>query len=197
MSAGLDSPTSGTVQRGTDHLGYVFQSPTLLPWRTVRANVELPLELRGVPRAERRERADRAIGLVGLGDFGQRRPRALSGGMRMRVSLARTLASDPDLLLLDEPFGAVDELTRQQLGQELTALFAARRRAALLVTHSVAEAVFVSTEVIAMSPRPGRVTGRVAVPFDYPRAAELRHDAEFTRLVAAVSERLRDGGTAL
>ncbi|MFC4907632.1 ABC transporter ATP-binding protein [Actinomadura gamaensis] len=193
IAAGLDSPSSGTVRNTAGRVGYVFQDAALLPWRSVRANVELLMELRGVPRAERRERAERALDLVGLTAFARHRPGALSGGMRMRVSLARTLADDPDALLLDEPFGALDEITRAGLGDELAALLAARPRPAVLVTHSVAEAVFLSSTVLVMSARPGRVVARVEVPFPYPRERSLRATPEFAELVADVTGRLYRG----
>lgn len=192
IAAGLTDPTEGSVSVPTDHIGYVFQDPTLLPWRSVQANVELPGELRHLPRDERRRRADNAIKLVGLEEFAQHRPRTLSGGMRMRVSLARSLTLQPDLFLLDEPFGTLDEITRQRLNDELLALFLSQRFAALFVTHSVTEAVYLSTQVIALSARPGRVLGHFEVPFDYPRSPELRFDPEFTRIAARVSACLRE-----
>ncbi|MFC5187440.1 ABC transporter ATP-binding protein [Actinomadura harenae] len=193
IAAGLDTPTSGTVRGTADRIGYVFQDAALLPWRSVRANVELLMELRGVPRAERRERAAQALDLVGLTEFARHRPAALSGGMRMRVSLARTLADDPGALLLDEPFGALDEITRARLGDELAALLAARPRPAVLVTHSVAEAVFLSSTVLVMSARPGRIVARVNVPFPSPRERPLRATPEFAEVVAALTERLYRG----
>lgn len=191
LAAGLTEATEGSVHRETTSVGYVFQDPTLLPWRTVRANVELFGELGRLSRQERRRRADEAIDLVGLTDFRDARPRTLSGGMRMRVSLARALTLRPDLLLLDEPFGTLDEITRERLNDELLRLFALRRFTALFVTHSVTEAVFLATRIIVLSDRPGRILGAFDVPFSYPRPPELRFSAEFTRLAAQVSACLR------
>jgi NitT/TauT family transport system ATP-binding protein len=192
IAAGLTHPTVGSVSVPTDHIGYVFQDPTLLPWRSVQSNVELLGELRRLPRDERRRRADAAIKLVGLDGFARHRPRTLSGGMRMRVSLARSLTLQPELFLLDEPFGTLDEITRQRLNDELLGLFVSQRFAALFVTHSVTEAVYLSTQVIALSARPGRVLGHFEVPFDYPRAPELRFDPEFTSVAAHISACLRE-----
>ena len=151
-----------------DHLGYVFQDPTLLPWRTVRQNVELLAELRGLGRQERARLAQEAIDLVGLTGFESHYPKSLSGGMRMRCSLARTLTLRPPVFLFDEPFGAVDEITREHLNEQTLALFQVEGFAGLFITHSIAEAVFMSTRVIVMSPRPGpdrrRVRRAVRVP---------------------------------
>ena len=191
IAAGLTAPTSGAVSVPTDHIGYVFQDPTLLPWRSVQANVELLGELRDLPKADRRRRADDAIKLVGLDGFAQHRPRTLSGGMRMRVSLARSLTLQPELFLLDEPFGTLDEITRERLNDELLGLFLTQQFAALFVTHSVTEAVYLSTHVVALSARPGQVLDRFDVPFDYPRTPELRFDPEFTKIAARVSACLR------
>jgi NitT/TauT family transport system ATP-binding protein len=191
IAAALEHPTEGSVSVPTEHIAYVFQDPTLLPWRSVRANVELLGELRGLPKEERRRRADNAIKLVGLDGFAQHRPRTLSGGMRMRVSLARSLTLQPELFLLDEPFGTLDEITRERLNDELLGLFVTQRFAALFVTHSVTEAVYLSTQVVVMSARPGRVLDRFEVPFDYPRAPELRFDPAFTKVAARVSACLR------
>jgi NitT/TauT family transport system ATP-binding protein len=192
LASGLDHPTTGSVRLGSDRVGYVFQDPTLLPWRTVQRNVELLAELEKVPRAERQRRAAEAISLVGLDGFTKHRPRALSGGMRMRVSLARSLVLEPDVFLFDEPFGALDEMTRERLNDELLQLFQDRRFAALFITHSVAEAVFLSTRVLVMSPRPGRLVGDVAVPFGYPRRPELRYSEEFGKVAGEVSDLLRE-----
>lgn len=194
LASGLATPTEGQVIRTTDHIGYVFQDPTLLPWRSVRRNVELLGELHGLSRSERRERASQALDRVGLADFANQRPGTLSGGMRMRASLARTLTMRPELFLFDEPFSAVDELTRGRLGDDLQTLFAADRFGALFVTHSVAEAVHLSTRVLVMSPRPGRLLAEIEVPWPHPRPPELRFTPEFTELTARVFAEL--GGTA-
>src|SRR5215216_5753705 len=191
IAAGLEHATSGTVHVPTDQIAYVFQDPTLLPWRSVQANVELLGELRGLPKDERRRRADDAIRLVGLSEFADHRPRALSGGMRMRVSLARSLTLQPELFLLDEPFGTLDEITRERLNDELLGMFLTQRFAALFVTHSVIEAVYMSTRVLVMSGRPGRVLGDFPVPFEYPRSPRLRFDERFARLAGQVSAVLR------
>jgi len=193
IASGLSKTTRGTVTvpTGKGKIGYVFQDPTLLPWRTVQANVELLAELDGLPKAERRRRADNAIHLVGLDEFTGHHPHALSGGMRMRVSLARALTLQPELFLFDEPFGALDEITRQRLNDELLQLYLTQRFTALFVTHSVTEAVFLSTRVVVLSGRPGRVLGDFPVPFDYPRPPGLRFGQDFAQLAGEVSACLR------
>jgi NitT/TauT family transport system ATP-binding protein len=193
IASGLTTVSRGESTINTDRIGYVFQDATLLPWRSVAKNVELLAELNGIPAAERTSRAKAAIDLVGLSGFEKNLPRTLSGGMRMRASLARSLTLDPELFLFDEPFGALDEITRERLGDELLRLFAARRFAGLFITHSVTEAVYLSTRVVVMSGRPGRIVDTFDVPFDVPRDPDLRFTPEFTRLAGQVSHALREG----
>lgn len=191
IASQLTSPTTGEVRVGSGHLGYVFQDATLLPWRTVQRNVELLAELAGIDQKERHERATQAISITGLSGFENHRPRALSGGMRMRVSLARSLTMHPNIFLFDEPFGALDEITREHLGGELLSLFERERFAGLFVTHSVSEAAFLASRVVVMSPRPGRIVNEIAVPFPYPRPPDLRFEPEFAALAGHISANLR------
>jgi NitT/TauT family transport system ATP-binding protein len=191
IASGLDRATTGSVDVDASHVGYVFQDATLLPWRTVRDNIGLFAELDRMSKVERDRRVAEAIELVGLAGFEKHLPHELSGGMRMRASLARSLVLDPDVFLFDEPFGALDEITRERLNDELLRMFRLRSFAALFITHSVAEAVFLSTRVVVMSGRPGRVMADVAVPFDYPRVPELRYTPEFGALCGEVSRHLR------
>jgi len=191
IASGLDDITAGSVAVGTKRLGYVFQDATLLPWRTVSQNAALFAELEKMDKAERRRRIADALELVGLTGFEKHLPHQLSGGMRMRASLARSLVLDPEVFLFDEPFGALDEITRERLNDELLRTHQLRAFAALFVTHSVAEAVFLSTRVVVMSPRPGRVIADITIPFGYPRVPELRYTPEFAALCGEVSAHLR------
>jgi NitT/TauT family transport system ATP-binding protein len=183
IASGLTDPTSGSVEVDRSDLGYVFQDATLLPWRDVQANVELFAELHGAPKDERRRRAAEAIALVGLQGFERHVPGRLSGGMRMRVSLARSLTMQPGVFLFDEPFGALDEITRERLNDELLRLFLSERFAGLFI---------LATRVLVMSPRPGRIVADIPVPFAYPRPPELRFEPQFAAVAGAVSAALRD-----
>ena len=195
IASGLIPPTTGTVTVDRSSLGYVFQDATLLQWRTVRRNVELFAELEGLSKAERSRRAAESIQLVGLNGAEDKYPKQLSGGMRMRASLARSLVLEPDVFLFDEPFGAVDEITRERLNDELIALFQRLGFGALFITHSISEAIFLSTRVLVMSARPGRIVATFDVPFAYPRPPELRFDAAFAELAGQVSHALRGAHT--
>lgn len=191
IASGLNPPTTGSVTVDRSTLGYVFQDATLLQWRTVQRNVELLAELEGIGRDERRRRAAEAIQLVGLTGFEKKYPKQLSGGMKMRASLARSLVLDPKVFLFDEPFGAVDEITRERLNDEVISLFQRQGFAGLFITHSISEAVFLSTRVLVMSARPGRIVADFAIPFDYPRVPDLRFESEFAHLCGEISHQLR------
>jgi NitT/TauT family transport system ATP-binding protein len=193
MASALSPETSGRVESFVDNIGFVFQDATLLPWRTVLRNVELLTELDGIRRAERRAIAREAIRLVGLEGFEKHYPKALSGGMKMRASVARALTTKPPVFLLDEPFGALDEITRSALNEELLRLYVSEGFAAIFITHSISEAVYLSSRVLVMSPRPGRIVAEIDVSFPYPRSPELRFDPAFGRVCGEVSHALRKG----
>jgi NitT/TauT family transport system ATP-binding protein len=188
LVAGLVQPTVGTVDAPSEGIGVVFQQPTLLPWRTVRRNVALPLDLRGTSD---NGAVDAVLRDVGLDDVHNKLPGQLSGGMQMRVAVARALVDRPDLVLLDEPFAAVDEMLRERLNDLFLNLRRARDFSALFVTHSIAEAVFISNRVAIMSSRPGRFVSIVEVPFDGNRDSQLRYEPEFARLCGQISSLIR------
>jgi NitT/TauT family transport system ATP-binding protein len=191
IASGLTTQTSGEVWVDRRQLGYTFQDATLLPWRKVRENVELLMELRGYPAATRCRIAEDKIKLVGLCGFEDHYPRRLSGGMRMRASLARSLALDPNVFMFDEPFGALDEITRERLNDEVLDLYSRLGFTAIFVTHSIAEAVYMSSKVVVMSRRPGRIAATFDIDLPFPRQPELRYTHEFSRLCGAVSQALR------
>jgi NitT/TauT family transport system ATP-binding protein len=192
IASGLTEPTAGLCEVDRDSIGYVFQDPTLLPWRTVQRNVELNAELHGVPKEERKRLAAEAIELVNLVGHEEKYPKQLSGGMKMRCSLARSLVLNPKVFLFDEPFGALDEITRERLNDELISLFRLEQFAGLFITHSIAEAVFLSTRVLVMSARPGRIIGDYTVPFGAERPQEIRFEQEFAELCGRINDDLKD-----
>ena len=199
----LTPPSEGTVavngkpapRARADHdYGMVFQDSVLFDWRTVAKNVALPLEMLGWERAKRKQRVEEMLELVELQGFGDHHPWQLSGGMQMRVAIARALSFEPALLLMDEPFGALDEMTRERLNIELLEIWRRMQSTVVFVTHSISEAVFLSTRVVVMSPRPGRVAGTVDIDLPQPRTTDTREETRFFELVTEVRELLRGVG---
>jgi NitT/TauT family transport system ATP-binding protein len=198
LIAGLTEPTSGKIEwlhpqaaggKGTHDIGFVFQEPTLMPWATVAANVRLPLKLQGLA-ATAQPRVEGALARVGLVGFAQSYPRELSGGMKMRASIARALVTEPRLLLMDEPFAALDEITRFRLNNDLLALWQALGKTVIFVTHSVFESVYLSQRVVVMTPRPGRVFTELTIEAPYPREERFRTSALYAAACRRVSEAL-------
>jgi NitT/TauT family transport system ATP-binding protein len=200
--ADLEQPTEGTITvnglspaeaRRARAYGYVFQAAGLYPWRTIEGNVKLPLEIMGYPRSERAERARRVLELVELTGFEKKFPWQLSGGMQQRASIARALAFDADILLMDEPFGALDEIVRDRLNEELLKLWARTQKTIGFVTHSIPEAVYLSTRIVVMSPRPGRITDVIDSPLPRERPLDIRDSRKFIEIAHRVREGLRAG----
>ncbi|MGA0615149.1 ABC transporter ATP-binding protein [Paracoccus sp. KR1-242] len=200
--AALETPSAGQISvngMGADDArrarayGYVFQAPGLYPWRTISGNISLPLEIMGFPRADRVERIARVLDLVELSGFGGKFPWQLSGGMQQRASIARALAFDADILLMDEPFGALDEIVRDRLNEALLELWRKTGKTIGFVTHSIPEAVYLSTRIVVMSPRPGRITRVIDSPLPRDRPLEIRDTPEFIRIAQEVREGLREG----
>lgn len=190
IASGLIAQTTGTITR-TGTVQFVFQDSTLLPWRTVRKNVALNLELQKIDQRIINERTSVALALVGLTDSADKLPRQLSGGMKMRTSLARSLVCEPDLYLFDEPFAALDEFSRERLNLELRNMLSTRNAGSLFVTHSIAEAVFLSHRVLVMSPRPGSIVKEFVIPFGNDRDQNLRYTSEFAQVSGEIAQTLR------
>lgn len=198
LIAGLAAPTAGTIDwpQGKPDLGFVFQEPTLMPWTTALTNVALPLKLRGLARSEREARAAEALAGVGLKGFERSYPRELSGGMKMRVSIARALVTAPKLLLMDEPFAALDEITRRRLNTDLLELWQRTRFTVVFVTHSVFESVFLSQRIVVMSARPGRMRSELAISAPYPRSEAFGTSADYAALCRLTSAQLSEAMAA-
>ena len=203
--AALETPTGGSLTvnglppdeaRKARSYGYVFQAAGLYPWRTIEKNIKLPLEIMGYPKAEMDERVKRVLDLVDLSGFGKKFPWQLSGGMQQRASIARALAFDADILLMDEPFGALDEIVRDKLNEELLKLWDRTGKTICFVTHSIPEAVYLSTKIVVMSPRPGRITDVIESPLPRERPLEIRDTPEFIEIAHRVREGLREGHNA-
>ena len=197
--AGLSEANEGTVEWPVGHIAFVFQEPTLMPWANVAANVRLPLKLAHANEANSHGAVAQALERVGLSEFARAFPRELSGGMKMRASIARALVTEPELLLMDEPFAALDEITRFKLNNDLLAVWQELRRAVIFVTHSVFESVYLSQRIVVMTPRPGRVFAEIPIPAPYPRDERFRTSADyagFCRQVAeALSKAMAGGGS--
>lgn len=202
VMADLEAPTAGSITvngvsaaeaRSARAYGYVFQAAGLYPWRTIGGNIRLPLEIMGYQKADQIERVKRVLELVELDGFDRKFPWQLSGGMQQRASIARALAFDADILLMDEPFGALDEIVRDHLNEQLLALWARTEKTIGFVTHSIPEAVYLSTKIVVMSPRPGRITDVIESPLPKERPLEIRDTPEFIEIANRVRDGLRDG----